>query len=128
MYIYSMTTFIITSFFTCMKFRDLCHCLKKHQGLTISPERQSCCTKFLAFEQLDEALIRDGYKVNTLMNSRGGVCATTLRVAFPRLLLLVLVVDEIVSRYVANPPPTEWGMTPKDIVGGGVCGTETQML
>lgn len=56
------------------------------------------------------------------MNSRGGVCAThscTSRVS--------PFVGGHGARYVANPPATEWGMTPKDIVGGGVCGTETQI-
>ncbi|CAJ1374228.1 unnamed protein product [Effrenium voratum] len=51
----------------------------------------------LTLETGYEALVRDGFKGNTLMNSRGGV-------------------------YVANPPPSEWSSTPKDIVGGGVCG------
>eukprot|EP00408_Alexandrium_pacificum_P065364 CAMPEP_0171170238 /NCGR_PEP_ID=MMETSP0790-20130122/8613_1 /TAXON_ID=2925 /ORGANISM="Alexandrium catenella, Strain OF101" /LENGTH=1170 /DNA_ID=CAMNT_0011635083 /DNA_START=47 /DNA_END=3559 /DNA_ORIENTATION=- len=44
-----------------------------------------------------EALIRDGYKISTMMNSRGGV-------------------------YVANPPPTEWGLAEKDCTSSGVCG------
>jgi len=51
----------------------------------------------LTLETGYEALVLDGYKGNTLMNTRGGV-------------------------YVANPPPSEWGLTPKEIVGGGVCG------
>jgi len=44
-----------------------------------------------------EALVRDGYKVSTIMNTRGGV-------------------------YVANPPPSEWGMAEKTSTFGGVCG------
>jgi len=44
-----------------------------------------------------EALIRDGYKIATIMNTRGGV-------------------------YVANPPPGEWGMAEKDCTSSGVCG------
>ncbi|CAE7788425.1 ppsD, partial [Symbiodinium sp. CCMP2456] len=51
----------------------------------------------LTLETGYEALVKDGYRANTLMNSRGGV-------------------------YVANPPPVEWAMTPKDIAAGGVCG------
>ncbi|CAE7447891.1 ppsD [Symbiodinium sp. CCMP2592] len=51
----------------------------------------------LTLETGYEALVKDGYRANTLMNSRGGV-------------------------YVANPPPVEWAMTPKDISAGGVCG------
>mmetsp|Transcript_29206 Transcript_29206/g.68843 ORF Transcript_29206/g.68843 Transcript_29206/m.68843 type:complete len:1197 (+) Transcript_29206:67-3657(+) len=51
----------------------------------------------LTLETGYEALVKDGYRANTLMNSRGGV-------------------------YVANPPPVEWAMTPKDITAGGVCG------
>jgi len=44
-----------------------------------------------------EALIRDGYQIKTIMNTRGGV-------------------------YVANPPPSEWGMAEKDCISSGVCG------
>uniref|UniRef100_A0A7S4R6G5 Ketosynthase family 3 (KS3) domain-containing protein n=1 Tax=Alexandrium monilatum TaxID=311494 RepID=A0A7S4R6G5_9DINO len=44
-----------------------------------------------------EALVRDGYKISTIMNTRGGV-------------------------YVANPPPSEWGMAEKDCISSGVCG------
>jgi len=44
-----------------------------------------------------EALIRDGHKISNIMNSRGGV-------------------------YVANPPPTEWGLAEKDCTSSGVCG------
>lgn len=44
-----------------------------------------------------EALVRDGYKISSIMNTRGGV-------------------------YVANPPPNEWGMAEKDCSSGGVCG------
>jgi polyketide synthase-associated protein len=44
-----------------------------------------------------EALVRDGYKVNKLINSRGGV-------------------------YVANPPPLEWNMAEKTCSQSGVCG------
>lgn len=72
--------------FDCMAFR-----ISRAEASGMDPGHR------LTLETGYEALIRDGYKVNTLMNSRGGV-------------------------YVANPPPTEWGMTPKDIVGGGVCG------
>jgi len=72
--------------FDCMAFR-----ISRAEASGMDPGHR------LTLETGYEALIRDGYKANTLMNSRGGV-------------------------YVANPPPTEWGMTPKDIVGGGVCG------
>lgn len=72
--------------FDCMAFR-----ISRAEASGMDPGHR------LTLETGYEALIRDGYKVNTLMNSRGGV-------------------------YVANPPATEWGMTPKDIVGGGVCG------
>jgi len=51
----------------------------------------------LTLETGYEALIRDGYKISTIMNSRGGV-------------------------YVANPPPTEWGIADKDCNSSGVCG------
>jgi len=45
-----------------------------------------------------EALVRAGYKISTIMNTRGGV-------------------------YVANPPPGEWGAAEKHLQGGGVCGS-----
>lgn len=119
-------------------------------------------------------MVRDGYKANTLMNSRGGVCACsgtsavilwffplfgaqccwrrvamgcnqwTCGAAFLHISGLLVAIGPSTSdmqmdtessgvplvaactRYVANPPPSEWSMTPKDIVGGGVCGTGTQ--
>lgn len=72
--------------FDCMAFR-----ISRAEASGMDPGHR------LTLETGYEALVRDGYKANTLMNSRGGV-------------------------YVANPPPSEWGMTPKDIIGGGVCG------
>nr|AQS99270.1 type I polyketide synthase [Gambierdiscus excentricus] len=51
----------------------------------------------LTLETGYEALVRDGYKISSIMNSRGGV-------------------------YVANPPPTEWGCADKDCIASGVCG------
>nr|AQS99210.1 type I polyketide synthase [Gambierdiscus polynesiensis] len=51
----------------------------------------------LTLETGYEALVRDGYKISSIMNSRGGV-------------------------YVANPPPTEWGCAEKDCTSSGVCG------
>lgn len=45
-----------------------------------------------------EALIKDGYKISTIMGSRGGV-------------------------YIANPNPNEWSMCDKEITGSGVCGS-----
>ena len=72
--------------FDCMAFR-----ISRAEASGMDPGHR------LTLETGYEALVRDGYKANTLMNSRGGV-------------------------YVANPPPSEWSMTPKDIVGGGVCG------
>jgi len=44
-----------------------------------------------------EAMIRDGHTLRSIMNTRGGV-------------------------YVANPPPSEWGMAEKDCISSGVCG------
>mmetsp|Transcript_14143 Transcript_14143/g.31316 ORF Transcript_14143/g.31316 Transcript_14143/m.31316 type:complete len:1196 (-) Transcript_14143:133-3720(-) len=72
--------------FDCMAFR-----ISRAEASGMDPGHR------LTLETGYEALVRDGYKANTLMNSRGGV-------------------------YVANPPPSEWSMTPKDIIGGGVCG------
>mmetsp|Transcript_103255 Transcript_103255/g.266946 ORF Transcript_103255/g.266946 Transcript_103255/m.266946 type:complete len:1174 (+) Transcript_103255:93-3614(+) len=51
----------------------------------------------LTLETGYEALVKDGYKVSKLMNSKGGV-------------------------YISNPPGAEWGDAPKEITGGGVCG------